>query len=275
VLSWGPPGSGTAPTTYILEAGSSSGASNVIVYPTGSAVTSYTATGVGAATYFVRVRAANAQGTSAPSNEIAFTVGSGGPSAPSGPAGPPLGLVASASGSSVTLSWSAPALGGSPTYYVVQAGSGPGLSDLANFSTGKTLPSLSASGVGAGTYFVRVRAGNESGVSAASNEVVLVVGGGGPGPCAGPPGAPSGLQSNVSGSTVTLTWSAASAGPTSYVVEAGSSSGRSDLVANDTGNTGTSLTATGVGAGTYFVRMRARNACGNGAPSNEVTVVVR
>ena len=36
----------------------------------------------------------------------------------------------------------------------------------------------------------------------------------------------------------------------------------------------TSLTATGVAAGTYYVRIRARNSCGVGSPSNEITLVV-
>ena len=75
----------------------------------------------------VRVTAANAQGTSAPSNEIAFTVDGSASPAPGGPPAPPLGLVASASGSTVTLAWRPPALGGAPSYYVVEAGSGPGL----------------------------------------------------------------------------------------------------------------------------------------------------
>jgi hypothetical protein len=79
----------------------------------------------------------------------------------------------------------------------------------------------------------------------------------------------------VQGSTVTLRWSPASARPASYVVEAGSFSGGTDLVVSDLGNAGTSMTATGVGAGTYFVRIRARNACGTGTASNEVAVVVR
>jgi hypothetical protein len=34
------------------------------------------------------------------------------------------------------------------------------------------------------------------------------------------------------------------------------------------------MTATGVGAGVYYVRIRAKNACGMGGPSNEVVLVV-
>jgi predicted phage tail protein len=282
VLSWNRSASGSAPASYILEAGSAAGASNVIVYALGSAATSYTAPGVGPGTYFVRVRAVNAFGTSAPSNEIAFTIGNGSAPVPAGGIpGPPIGLAASTSGSSLTLSWNPPAFGGASTFYVVEAGSASGLRDLANLSTGNAVPSFSASGVPAGTYFVRVRAGNASGTSAASNEAVFVIGGGGPAPAPGPgsctaaPGAPGNLQFSVSGSTVALQWTAASGGASSYIVEAGSSPGAADLVASDTGSTATTLTATGVGAGTYFVRMRARNACGSGAASNEVTITVR
>ena len=183
----------------------------------------------------------------------------------------PTGLATSSSGSSVTLAWVAPATGGAPTAYIIEAGSAASRADLANFSTGNTATSFSASGVGAGSYFVRVKATNAAGTSAASNEAVLVVGGG----CAGAPGPPSGLAvvSN-SGGTVVLSWTAASGIPTSYIVEAGSAPGTANLANSDLGSNATSLTATSVGRGTYFVRIRGKNACGTGAASNELTLVV-
>jgi predicted phage tail protein len=274
LLSWHAPDSGSPPTTYILEAGSAPGATDAIVFSTGSAATSYTAAGVAVGTYFVRIHAANAFGTSPPSNEVVATVGAGPPPTAGAPL-PPIELVASSIGSSVTLTWSRSPSGGLPTFYVVEAGSASGRRDLANFSTGSAAPSFSANGVGAGTYFARVRAGNALGVSDPSNEVVLVVGAGAPDPCTGPPGVPAGLQSAVSGSTVTLFWVAAAGAPISYVLEAGSFAGGADITVSDTGTTATSLTATNVGAGTYFVRVRARNACGAGGASNEATVSVR
>jgi hypothetical protein len=79
----------------------------------------------------------------------------------------------------------------------------------------------------------------------------------------------------VSGSTVTLAWNASTGSPSSYVVEAGSAAGLSDLANFDTGGTSTTLRATGVGRGDYLVRVRARNACGISAPSNEVLASVR
>jgi predicted phage tail protein len=274
VLSWNPPSAGATPTGYVLEVGSVPGASDLLVYPTGSTNTSYTASGVHEGVYYVRVHASSAAGASAASNEVAVVVGAGG-SVPGG--SPPLapgGLIATSAGSNVLLIWSAPVAGARPTFYIVEAGSAPGLSDLAVVSTGGSATSFSASGVGSGTYYVRVRSANSFGVSAASATVTLVVGSGG-GTCAGPPAAPAALRSEVSGSTVTLAWIAAAGNPTSYVIEAGSRPGATDAAQSDTGSPSTSMIATGVGAGTYFVRVRARNACGTSGPSNEMTVVVR
>jgi murein DD-endopeptidase MepM/ murein hydrolase activator NlpD len=87
--------------------------------------------------------------------------------------------------------------------------------------------------------------------------------------------APVNLTGSVSGSTVTLTWTAA--GPEAalgYVIEAGSRAGLSDLANFDTGNAAVSFTTTGVPTGTYYVRVRLRAASGISAPSNETTLTV-
>ena len=183
----------------------------------------------------------------------------------------PSNLVASATGSSVTLTWVAPT-GIAVASYIIEAGSSPGLTNLANFSTGNAQTSFSTTGVGAGNYYVRVRAIGVTGeISATSNEALLVVGSG---PCTGAPGAPFGLSTvSVSGSTLVLAWNGAAGGPTSYVVEAGSGPGQVNLANSDLGLT-TSLTATGVGVGTYYVRIRAKNPCGSGPASNEIVLVV-
>jgi hypothetical protein len=182
----------------------------------------------------------------------------------------PADLSATAAGSTVTLTWSANG-NDAATTFVIEAGSAPGLANLANFPT-SAATSFSASGVGAGTYYVRVRAQNNAGVSGASNEAILIVGAAG---CTSAPNASGGLVTSVSGSTVTLTWNAPPAGctPSSYVLEAGSSAGSSDL-ANANVGAGTSYVASGVSAGTYYVRVRAVNAYGQSPGSNEVVLTV-
>lgn len=192
--------------------------------------------------------------------------------AESGAATAPIDLAGTISGSTVTLTWT---LAGSEAAlgYVLEAGSSAGQSNLANFDTGNPATSFTTTGVPAGTYFVRVRLRAASGVSGPSNEITLVVAGGS---CASAPGAPSGLTSAASGSTVTLQWAAPSAGcaPTGYSIEAGSSAGASNLANLATGSTSTAFTASGVGDGTYFVRVRATNQFGASPASNESTLTV-
>lgn len=94
-------------------------------------------------------------------------------------------------GTTVTLTWNAPAGGCAPTSYVIQAGSASGLSNLATLNTGNVATTFVANGVAAGTYYLRVLASNANGQSAPSNEVVVRVGT--PPPCgssffAGPAG---------------------------------------------------------------------------------------
>jgi predicted nicotinamide N-methyase len=91
------------------------------------------------------------------------------------------------------------------------------------------------------------------------------------------PSAPSGLSFMRAGSTVTLSWLAPTGGggvPTSYILEAGSAPGLSDIATVSTGAAATAITATAVPNGTYYVRVRAANAAGASGPANEVTIVV-
>jgi len=182
--------------------------------------------------------------------------------------GAPSNLTASSAGSNVLLQWTAPAVG-APIAYTVEAGSAPGLANLANFSTGNAATSFGAGGVGDGAYYVRVKAANGETTSAASNEVLLRVG------CSSAPGAPSGLTiTQNSGGNVAFLWTAASGSPAGYTLRAGSAPGLSNLAIVDVGNT-TAFAAGGVGAGTYYVRVVATNACGTSGASNEVVLTVR
>jgi hypothetical protein len=185
--------------------------------------------------------------------------------------GAPGNFTATSSGSTVFLSWSAPS-GDPAASYNIEAGSAPGLANLANFNTGNSLTSYSTGGVGAGTYYVRVRAVNGAGVSSPSNEVALVVGGA-TGGCAGPPSNLTPVAQSAG--FISFSWSAPTTGAaTSYVIEAGSAPGLSNLANFDTNSPATTFSANGIGAGSYYVRVRSRSTCGTSAPSNEILIFV-
>ena len=172
----------------------------------------------------------------------------------------------------VSLAWT-PGEGDMPISYLVEVGSASGRNDLAAFDTGSPTPGFVATNVPPGTYFVRVRAQNSFGASPPSNEIVVDLRSG----CAGPTGVPTGLTARAAGAAVTLSWQAPTGGcpATRYGVEAGSAPGRPDLAALSPGGAATTLNADGVASGTYYVRVRAQNAAGTSAPSNEVSLTVR
>lgn len=251
-LTWRPPAQGT-PSAYVIEAGSSPGASNLAMLDTGTQATTFsTAAPVGI--YYVRVRARAGSSIGSASNEVVVNV-TGACAAPSTPGG----LSHTVNGSAVQLSW--PAAAGASSY-VLEAGSTPGsnnlfASDLGNVTT------LGASAV-PGTYYVRVRAVNACGASPPSTEIVVVVAG-----CALPP-APAVSGTTVNNGTVSLSWGAVT-GATGYVVEAGLSPGATNAGVFQI--SGTSLVGTAA-PGRYHVRVRARNGCGLGPASAEVVVDV-
>ena len=180
----------------------------------------------------------------------------------------PSGLAATVTNNIVNLSWQ-PAAGA--TSYRLRAGTSPGGSNAFDGNVG-AVTSLVATAPN-GTYYVRVYGVSTLGESGPSNEVRVDVGTAGPGPCVALAAGPVFQTPSVTGSTVVLTWSVVQ-GATSYVVEAGAAPGLANLANLDTGNPATLFTAVSVPRGTYFVRVRAKNACSTSAPSNERTVVV-
>ncbi len=179
--------------------------------------------------------------------------------------GAPRQIQMTVTGSTVALAWS-PGAAPAPLGYVLEAGSAPGLSDLGRFPVG--LATQVAAGVAPGAYALRVRAIGASGEGPASSEWLFTT----PAPTA-PPAAPTGLVGSVAGNVVSLGWTAAAGNATSYVVEAGTAPGLSNLGVLPLGSLDTSV-AGAVPAGTYYFRMRAANAFGSSAPSNEIVLVV-
>jgi hypothetical protein len=264
-LNWTAPATVGEIVGYNFRAGSAPDLADVASFSTNSTATSFTAAVGGNAVFYIRVRAfIRFAGITDPSNEIVVVLGNA-----AVPPGPPTDLTSSVAGTTVTLAWNPPATG-PITSYSIQAGSSFGASDLVNFSTGSTATFFSASGVSPGTYFVRVRAFSASGTSTASNEEMLTV----LADVCNPPTAPSNLVASVVGSSVTLNWTAGNLAA-SYQLQVGGGPGQSDLVDKDLLSPATTLFATNVSAGTYFVRLRSINACGLSDPSNELLIIIR
>jgi len=88
------------------------------------------------------------------------------------------------------------------------------------------------------------------------------------------PGAP--VVAANEGGTVTLTWSPAAGGVAVYIAQIGSRPGVYNALSREARNVlEPSLTVRRVPTGTYYVRVFARNRCGDGPPSPETAVVVR
>jgi hypothetical protein len=188
--------------------------------------------------------------------------------------GAPSNLTFVISGTTVALTWNPPP-GPAPTSYVLQAGTGPGLTDLVSFNTGM-VAALTVGDVPPGIYYVRVRAANDDGLGDASNELVITVTGAGPCSRASAPDRPTNLIFQLTGTSLALSWTAPVRGcvPTGYLIEAGSTPGASNLASVSTGSV-TTFFASGVPPATYYVRVRGVNELGPGAGSNEVVVIVR
>jgi hypothetical protein len=179
--------------------------------------------------------------------------------------GPPFSPSAVVNGSTVSLSWGPPYTGGAPSGYILEAGAAPGATFVQQFTANTRFV---VGGVMQGRYFVRVKAVNTNGIGPASEEFLVTV----PCPTLPPVTAPVNLVGWVSGSRLTLTWGAppSTAGITGYVVEAGSSTGLTNIAR--IGVNARSLTYIPVPAGYYFVRVRAMNANGLGPASEEVLI---
>jgi hypothetical protein len=92
--------------------------------------------------------------------------------------------------------------------------------------------------------------------------------------CSAPPSRPADLRvvSN-SGRVVVLSWAPAGGERASYIIEAGRTTGRTDVLNMRLGRA-TTYTAAQVNPGTYYARVRARNLCGLSEASDDIRVLV-
>lgn len=182
------------------------------------------------------------------------------PAIPGNAPNPPT-LSGASIGNTVSLSWTPAATGGAPTSYTLYAGSAPGATELATIRLPNTTRFSATAPTG--LYYLTVVARNAYGASMPSNEIAVQAG------CVAAPPAPGPLTSTTAGSTVALAWGAA-ATAASYTLEAGQAPGSSALGSIPVGPR-TSF-STSAPLGTYYVRVRAANACGVSGTSNEVAV---
>jgi hypothetical protein len=204
--------------------------------------------------YYVVVRAYNTAGNlGPPSNEVVVDLN---------PPGPPGGLSASTLGSRVTLSWSAPGQGGAASGYLLFVGTAPGVWNVVQaYGVGNVL--TVAGDLGPGRYSARAQAVNSRGAGPLSEEISFVVG------SADAPAPPGTLAWSWTDTVVTLSWGA-SVGASTYIIEAGSRAGSSDLAVLNAG--ASTRYSIDVPPGTYYARVRGSNAAGASAPSNEIVL---
>jgi hypothetical protein len=254
-ITWAPPDTGPAPTSYTLVVGTTHGGSELLSLPlTGLSTVLEAAAPPGV--YYMRVYASTSAGQSTASNEAVLRV-----EAPAIPHAP-TGLTAESSGNSITFNWLAPGSGVRPTAYLVEAGTRPGETIVA--LPVPTATTFNISNVPPGTYYVRVRAATAAGAGAPTNEVVVTTGS--TSALCTPVDVPAPINFRTVGGLINFEWDAPTHGaaPLGYRLEAGTAPGLADIATVGLGP-GRVFTVAAP-PGTYYLQLRAVGACGTSAP---------
>lgn len=264
-IDWRAPLFGPAPTGYVLEGGVRPG-EVLATIPISSTAPSFSFQAPPGA-FYIRLRTVAGAAVSRPSSEVRLYIG-----ATSGPTAP-RALTAYGRGSSVVLQWRNTFSGGEPSGVAIDvAQNGARVTSVPMPVTDR----WSYGAVPDGRFSFTVRATNASGTSGSSNSVTLTF------PLEGcsSPRTPANLSIAASGRRVSAFWLAPSSGttPTHYLVEA-------EMQVRENNRTtwrpvGTfPVTATTisspVGPGTYRVRVRSANICGNSGFTGRQTVTVQ
>jgi len=232
----------------------------------GSNITTFTDSNLAASTtYFYRVRALNASGTSAFSHTASSTTSG---TTTNGVPAAPTNLTASAiSSSQIRLNWQDNS-NNEGRFEIFR--STDGVSFAFRAQVGINVTSFTDSGLTAGvTYFYRVRGVNSFGNSGWSNIASATPGG----TNTGVPAAPSNLAATVASSTqINLNWRDNSTDETAFQIFRSDDGGVSFSQVGQVSANVTSFSNNALVTGkTYFFRVRAINSLGNSAFSNTVS----
>jgi titin len=207
-------------------------------------------------THYYRVRAYNANGHSAFSNEASATTI---PSSPS----PPNNLTATAaSNARIDLAWTDNSNNEDGFKIEIKAGAFGTYAEIA--TVGANVTSYSSVGLVANTqYYYRVRAFNGLGSSSYSNQAIATT-------LPDPPATPSGLTAiTMSNTQINLAWQDNSSNETGFKIESKLNSAVTYTEIATVGANVTSYSSTGLAVNTaYNYRVRAYNAGGNSVYSN-------
>ncbi len=240
-------------TSYNVYRGTASGGEGSTAVGTSGTSTSYVDIGLtNGVTYFYKVAAVSAAGTSAQSSEVSVVPD---------PLPVPTNLTATAGDTQVSLSWSATSVATSYNVYRGSASGAEGAKAIGTSASTSYTDFFLSDGV---TYYYKVAAVNSAGTSAQSSEASAT-------PEPPIPVIPTGLTATPGNAQVALTWTV-STGATTYNVYRATASGAEGSTAAATGITAASYTDTGLTNGvTYFFKVAAVNGGGTSAQSTEAS----
>lgn len=252
--------SATGATGYKLDVAEDNSFTSILAgYSDVSVVsTSYSVVGLTSGiTYYYRVRAINAGGTSSNSNVTSvITV-----------TDPPIADAAtSILNNGFTANWQSSI--GATSYQIDVSLSNTFSPNLSGYnSLSVTGTNYSVTGLASGqTYYYRIRAVNSGGVSTHSNIVSTITLSAAP---------PANSATSITTISFTANWNPV-LGATSYLIDVATDLGFTSILAsyNDASVTGTSYVVSSLTPGTlYYYRVRAANSSGIGANSNTISVV--